>query len=369
MRYFNYAGFNPARTEAMEEMRTVSNAFGTRLFSELGIAWYREQLANAREKIARLLSAKSGGEGIADTLAFVPNSTTAYRLVVSALDLHRGDVVVTSDQEHRSTRQTLDSLRQRGIELVIIPLSSEGSFLTRLDDVCKKRTVKLITVSHVAHTDGRILPLHQIGEIAVRRNAILTIDGAQAVGHIPVDLSALDVDFYFFSGHKWCAGPMGTGALLITKRYEERLGRRESGLSETGSTQEYFELGTQNIGLISGLARACEMKQPELPEMGNLAHLRTLFGGYLSRMDGVKTVEWDGPHAPGILSFQLHESVCNAVYFSEYLNAKYDIAIKPVRSSGFSQMLRVSWSLSTDVQDVHFLAEKLDEALEFHMAQ
>lgn len=366
MHYFNYAGFSPARAEAVEEMQAVSDEFGTKLFSESGIAWYRKQLVNTREKVARLLHANDGE--ISDTLAFVPNSTTACRLVVSALDLHRGDVVVTSDQEHLSTWQTLEGLRQRGIEVVVVPVSSEGRFLTQLDDVCKKRKVKLITVSHVAHTDGKVLPLHQVGEIARRRNAILMIDGAQAVGHIPVDVSALDVDFYFFSGHKWCAGPMGTGALFITKRYEERLNRRESGRLEIESAQEYFELGTQNIGLIAGLARACEMKQQEIPAMGNLACLRILLKGCLSRMNGVETIEWDGPHAPGILSFQLHKPGFNATRIAEHLELKYDIAIKPLRSPEFSQMLRVSWSLSTDVQDVLFLAEKLGEALEFNTA-
>ncbi len=366
MRYFNYAGFTPARIEAVEEMQAVSDAFGTKLFSESGIGWYRTQLANTREKVERFLYAKDGE--VSDTLAFVPNSTTACRFVLSALDLHRGDVVVTSDHEHLSTWQTLESQKQRGIEVQVIPVSSEGQFLTQLDDVCKKKKVRLITVSHVAHTDGRILPILQVGEIARRRNALLMIDGAQAVGHIPVDLGTLDADFYFFSGHKWCAGPMGTGALFITKRDRQRLAGREAGLSEIGSAQESFELGTQNIGLIAGLGRACELKQHELPAVGNLVYFRTLLRECLSRMNGVETVEWDGPHAPGILSFQLHKSGLNGTRIAEYLDVKYDIAIKPFRSPEFSQMLRVSWSLSTEDQDVLFLAEKLNEALEFHMA-
>lgn len=366
MRYFNYAGFTPARIEAVEEMQAVSHAFGTKLFSESGIAWYRTQLANTREKVARFLFAKEGK--CSDTLAFVPNSTTACHFVVSGLNLHRGDVVVTSDHEHLSTWQALEGLKQRGIEVVVIPVSSEGQFLTQLDDVCKKKKVKLITVSHVAHTDGRILPILQIGEIATRRNTLFMIDGAQAVGHIPVDLGALDADFYFFSGHKWCAGPMGTGVLCITKRDGQRLARREAGLSKIGSAQECFELGTQNISLISGLARACEIKQRELPAVGNLVYFRTLLKERLSRMNGVEIVEWDGPHAPGILSFQLHKSDFNDVHFAEYLSLTHDIAIKPLRSLEFSQMLRVSWSLSTEDQDVLFLAEKLNEALEVHMA-
>ena len=91
---------------------------------------------------------------------------------------------------------------------------------------------------------------------------------------------------------------MGTGALLIAQQYKERHARRESGLSVTEGAQEYVDLGTQNIGLISGLARACEMKQQELSAMANLAGLRTLFRGCLSRMSDVEIAGWDGPHAP-----------------------------------------------------------------------
>lgn len=159
---------------------------------------------------------------------------------------------------------------------------------------------------------------------------------------------------------------MGTGALLITKQYKERLARRESGLSVAGSAQECFDLGTQNIGLIAGLARACEMKQQESPAMGNLVRLRTLFRECLSRMIEVEIVEWDGPHAPGILSFQAHKAGFDTTRIAEYLYVKYEIAIKPLRYPVSPQVLRVSWSLSTEVQDIRFLAEKLEEALEFH---
>lgn len=105
-----------------------------------------------------------------------PMPTTAYRLTLSELDLHRGDVVITSDQEHPSTLQTLDSLKQRGIELIVIPASSEGRFLSQLDDICKERKTRLISLSHVAHSDGRVFPLQsayrQIGVLAIVANGL-----------------------------------------------------------------------------------------------------------------------------------------------------------------------------------------------------
>ena len=241
--------------------------------------------------------------------------------------------------------------------------------MSQLDDVCKKRRTRLISLSHVAHSDGRVFPLQQVCEIAKRRHVMVAIDGAQAVGHIPLDLGTLNVDFYFFSGHKWCAGPMGTGALLITRRYKESLARRKSGLSVAGSAHECFDLGTQNIGLIAGLARACEMKQQELPAISDFTGLRTVFRGCLSGMSDVEIAEWDGPHAPRILSFQVHKAGFNPTRIAEYLNVKYEIAIKPLRYPESPQLLRVSWPVSIEAQDMLFLAEKLDEALEFHTAR
>ena len=106
-RYFNYVGLSPTRAEAVEEIQAVSDEFRTLLFSESGIAWYRKQVENGRQKVARLLHVNLGEGG--DTLIFVPNATTAYRLTLSALELHRGDMVITSDQEHPSTLQGLYS--------------------------------------------------------------------------------------------------------------------------------------------------------------------------------------------------------------------------------------------------------------------
>ena len=233
----------------------------------------------------------------------------------------------------------------------------------------RKEGLRLISLSHVAHSDGRVFPLQQVCEIAERRHVILAIDGAQAVGHVPVDLGTLNVDFYFFSGHKWCAGPMGTGALLITKQYKERLARRNPVFQWQEERTRILRSWHAEYRPIAGLARACEMKQQELPAIGDFTGLRTVFRGCLRRISDVEIAEWDGPHAPGILSFQVHKAGFDPTRIAEYLNVKYDIAIKPLRYPESPQLLRVSWPLSTEAQDMLFLAEKLDEALEFHTAR
>ena len=99
--------------------------------------------------------------------------------------------------------------------------------------------------------------------------------------------------------------------------------------------------------------------------MGDLVGLRMLLRERVSHMRDVKIAEWDGPHAPGILSFQIDKAGFDTTRIAEYLNDKYDIAIKPLRYRESPHMLRVSWSLATTVEDILFLADKLDEALQF----
>ena len=99
--------------------------------------------------------------------------------------------------------------------------------------------------------------------------------------------------------------------------------------------------------------------------MADLAGLRTLLRDRLIKMRDVQIVEWDGPHAPGILSFRINKAQIDTTRFAAYLSSQYGIAVKPIVYRELPQMLRVSWSLSTDVHEIVFLAEKLDEALEF----
>jgi selenocysteine lyase/cysteine desulfurase len=82
-------------------------------------------------------------------------------------------------------------------------------------------------------------------------------------------------------------------------------------------------------------------------------------------MSDVEISEWDGAHAPGILSFQVSKAGFDPTRIAEYLNEKNAVAIKPLRYRESPHLLRASWSLSTDVQDILFLAEKLDEAFGF----
>jgi selenocysteine lyase/cysteine desulfurase len=272
---------------------------------------------------------------------------------------------MTSDQEHLSTLQAFSSLAQRGITTCAIQARTEEQFLTQFEDACKTKPAALILLSHVAHSDGRIFPVEQVCEIARKQNSLIAIDGAQAVGHIPVHIGRLPVDFYYFSGHKWCAGPMGSGALLVAEHFKKsRSNRCVDSSKEDDPEAAVLDLGSQNIGLISGLGTACALRQQVWPAMSRLVELRRLFSECLRKIPDVEIVEWNGAHAPGILSFRVRRPECDPAHIASYLSQRYEIVLKPIQYRDFPPLLRASWSLATSHQDIIFLAEKLEEALE-----
>ncbi|WP_447978453.1 aminotransferase class V-fold PLP-dependent enzyme [Candidatus Nitrospira bockiana] len=359
MLYFNYAGLSPTNAEVLEDIRRTNTEFSTVLFSEAGVAWYRSKVRQCRLRVAELL----GLDPDVEHIRFVPNATTAYRLFLSYLEFAPGDVVIASDQEHPSIARAMCRLRHNGVELRRLKADSEEALCEGLKRFCQDGRVRLITFSHVAYTDGRTLPVRQICEIARDTNAIVALDGAQAVGQIPVDVGAAGPDCYFFSGHKWCAGPMGTGALIITRTFLERSPSIQQELLEVGSPEKYFDFGTQAIGLIAGFAKACAIQSNQRDTVAKLERLRSLLSEELSDLKEAELLEWNGPHAPGILSLRVLKPHLSVDGIVTHLFERYGIALKPPTAPEERQLIRISWSGETNPDDIRWMSEKLKSTI------
>ena len=164
----------------------------------------------AREKVARFINAAEPAEVI-----WTRNTTEGINLVSWTWGLRHlgpGDAILTSQLEHHSNLVPWQLLAAKtGAELRFIEVDEDG--LHRLDDLEQKlRGVKLVALSHVSNTLGTIAPLERIVPAAHAAGAVVLVDGAQSVPHFPVDVRALDVDFFAASGHKMC-GPTGIGFL------------------------------------------------------------------------------------------------------------------------------------------------------------
>lgn len=165
----------------------------------------------AREKVARFINAGSTKE-----IIFTGGTTAGINLVAQSwgrANLGPGDEVLITQMEHHSNIVPWQILRdQLGFTLRYIPITSDGLLdLSQLDQLLNERT-KLVSFVHASNVLGTVNPVEQLVKAARAVDAKVLLDGAQSVPHMPVDVQALDVDFFVFSSHKMC-GPTGVGVL------------------------------------------------------------------------------------------------------------------------------------------------------------
>jgi cysteine desulfurase/selenocysteine lyase len=225
-----------------------------------------ESYEGAREAIRRFIHA-----GEAHEIVFVRGTTEAINLVAESYGrtrLRRGDEIVISTMEHHSNIVPWQILCERtGAILRVAPITDSGEL--RLDEyerLLNDRT-RLVSVVHVSNVLGTINPLEEIIHMAHARGVPVLVDGAQAVAHMPVDVSELDCDFYAFSGHK-VFGPTGIGVLYGKAALLDAMPPYQAGgdmiSSVTFERTRYnvlphkFEAGTPDIAGSVGLAAAVD---------------------------------------------------------------------------------------------------------------
>ncbi len=273
----------------------------------------------ARGKVASWVGATDPHE-----LIWTRGTTEAINLVANAwgLDnLAEGDEIVISVLEHHSNIIPWQLLARRtGAVIRYLELDQEGRLvLDDLDQVITERT-KLVSVSHVSNALGTVNPVERIVEAARAVGARVLVDGAQGAVHAPVDVEALDVDFYAFSGHKMC-GPTGIGALWARRELLEEMapyqgggemirlvGRDESTWAEV---PHKFEAGTPNIAGAIGFGAAVDF----LSQIGMdavAAHERELLRYALERFQDLEGVRVYGPRSlderSAVLSFSMDDA-------------------------------------------------------------
>jgi cysteine desulfurase/selenocysteine lyase len=273
-----------------------------------------ERYESARARIGAFIGATDRREVI-----FVRGATEGINLVAAGYALPRvgpGDEIVVSGLEHHANIVPWQVVCERtGAKLRVIPVTDSGEvLLSDVDAVLSPRT-KIVAVAQVSNALGTILPVAEIVERAHALGAVVLVDGAQGVPHLPVDVKALDVDFYVFSGHK-LYGPDGTGVLYGKRQLLQEMSPYQTGgdmiLSVTFEKTLYaelpsrFEAGTPNIAGAIGLGAAVDfLSGIGFEELE--AHEQTLleFGRReLTKIPGLRLIG-TAPKKVGVLSFVL----------------------------------------------------------------
>lgn len=225
-----------------------------------------ESYQNTREKACGFLNAKKNEE-----IIFTKGTTEAINLVAHSFGkafVNPGDEVIISEIEHHSNIVPWQMMcQERGALLRVIPVNDQGEL--DLQDYAKllNSKTKIVAVAHIANSIGTIHPIKQIIEMAHAVKAKVLIDGAQSAAHMAVDVQALDVDFFAFSGHK-AYGPTGVGVLYGKEALLNAMPPYQGGgdmiETVTFAKTDYnalplkFEAGTPNIAEVVGLGVALD---------------------------------------------------------------------------------------------------------------
>ncbi len=205
-----------------------------------------------------------------DDVALTHGTTDGLNIAAWSIDWQPGDRLVTTTLEYPGVMAALGSLAaRRGVEIVSVDVDATGDderTLTAFEQAVTPRT-RLVLCSHVAWSTGQVLPVESIAGLARANSSIVCIDGAQAAGAIPVDVTALGADLYALPAQKWLLGPEGMGALYCRPGLEDRvrpafagwLGMVDAGDAAAGlvSAARRFEATNFHAPSVVGVARSC----------------------------------------------------------------------------------------------------------------
>jgi cysteine desulfurase/selenocysteine lyase len=291
---------------------------------------------DARKRIARFINAPSSRQVI-----FTRNTTESINLVAytwARSTLKAGDVILSTEMEHHSNIVPWQILAQQtGVEVRYVPVTDDGELNMDAFGRMLDEKVKLVTFMHKSNVLGTVQPVQQIVEAAHGIGALVLIDGAQSVPHMPVDMQALDADFFAFSSHKMC-GPTGIGVLYGKRDLLEAMPpfmgggdmikRVELTGSQWNDLPHKFEAGTPAIAEGIGFGAAIDyLTQVGMEKIH--AHENAITAYALERLAEVPGVRVLGPADPekrgGVTAFVMDDVHPHDT--AEILN-RYGIAVR-----------------------------------------
>ncbi len=355
--YFNFSGLSPTSSVAQKVRDKTEEEFKNEWFSESGVQIYKDFLNSCHLSISRLLGSKDP-----EVVSILPNASFGLNASIGLAKLKCNDIVVTSDQEHPSVKKPLEILRRKGIKLIEISSNSDQDFIHQLERQVEQDKPRALILSHVSYKDGRIFPLEKIGKIAHDNQIIFIVDGAQAVGQVRINLNSFCPSVYVFSGHKILGGPMGTGGLWADKKFLSSNGNSWASWTTSDNNGKHpFEVGTLNIGLIAGLEAAInDYLLYQANRHKTILELKLEIMDSLSNIEELKPIQWNGSHAPGIISYHLSNGM-NSKSFAEQLFNEYGVVIKPFDEKELRDGLRISLNHEVKPNDVKKLIYALDK--------
>ena len=341
--YLNAGTNGPLPAPAAEAARQlVEQDLNNPRIGKASFERYFEVRARAREGLAAVIGAPP------EQVALTSSTTQGIGLVTAGLAWRAGDEVLTTTEEHPGLTSPLNVLEQRFG--VVVRAVEAGEVL----DAIGPQT-KMVAVSHVLWTTGRVLDLPALAEAVHAVGGTLLVDGAQSIGNIPVDIPATGSDYYAFSGQKWLMGAQGSGGLWVHPDRVEGLWPVLSGYLALDQGQlgvfkpgaQRFDAGTIDGTTLITLAASLEWVAG-LPggragwyakAAENAARAREL----LAAAPGVAVADGE----TGLLAFEVEGYECQAV--AEALNER-KVLVRFIPHTPYVRASIGAWTDDTDLQ-------------------
>ena len=349
-----------------------------------GLHWMSERTTDAyestRDAVARLINAPSREE-----IVFTKNTTEGINLVAHSYGrgiMQPGQAVVISEMEHHANLVPWQMLRDaHGIELRIAPITDAGELdMAGLEALLQDRKVGLVAVTHMSNVLGTVVPAARVAALAHEYGARVLFDGSQAAVHRPVDVQAIDADFYLFTGHK-LYGPTGIGVLWARRELLDAMPPFMGGGDMIGSVSferstwaeipHKFEAGTPAIIEAIGLKAAVEyveaigfdaitahearLTDHALARLSDIPGLRVL--GTAQDRGGVFSFTMQGAHAHDIATLLDRQGIA--------VRAGNHCAEPLMRRLGVDSSARASTGIYTTEAEIDALADTLLRVREF----
>ncbi|MEN6564837.1 MAG: cysteine desulfurase NifS [Veillonellales bacterium] len=282
--YLDHSATTYIKPEVFDEMLPYLNTYYGNPSSIYSLARITETaIDEAREQAAKALNADkseiffTGGGSEGDNWALKG---------IAFANKNRGNHIITTKIEHHAVLHACQFLEKNGFEVTYLPVDSQG--FINLDELRQAITDKTILVSIMFANNeiGTIEPISEIAKICREKKIYFHTDAVQAVGHVPIDVKALNVDLLSMAGHK-IYGPKGVGVLYIRK------GVKIENLIHGGGQERGRRAGTENIAGIVGLGKAIEMATADI--QGESERLRRLRDKLIQGLSSIPHSKLNGP--------------------------------------------------------------------------
>lgn len=282
-----------------------------------------ETIYKCRSAIADLFN------GTAERVVFTKNCTEALNLAIFGT-LKVGGHIITTVFEHNSVIRPLISLKQKGlIELDIVCPSKDG-IVHAIEEKIKPNTYLVVTTA-ISNVNGEGLPINQIGSLCRKNGVLYLLDGAQAGGHITIDIKKDMINMLALAGHKGLYGIMGSGALVFDQDVNilpliyGGTGSESFNLNQPTNYPESLESGTLNLPAIASLLEGVNLIKNNINNFSN--HLFSYTQKAIEGLSSCSKVKcYSKPNKAGIVAFRIDELSSEVV--ADKLNYEFDIAVR-----------------------------------------